>query len=226
MSRSANPSSPSTLRAILIPVKSFANAKQRLASRLSLDQRAALARAMMEDVFAAAGQVRGVERVFVVSNERHALAEASARGWESITETAQHSESASVDLASQTCAERGASAVLRLPADLPLVTPADLEALFAELDRPPEAVLVPSRDGAGTNALLRSPAVLFPSCFGSGSFALHEEGARRAGARIKVVRNPRIEFDVDDPQDLADLPAQKGIGPATSDWLAKLGLQV
>ncbi len=139
MSRGANPSSPSTLRAILIPVKSFANAKQRLASRLSLDQRAALARAMMEDVFAAAGQVRGVERVFVVSNERHALAEASARGWESITETAQHSESASVDLASQTCAERGASAVLRLPADLPLVTPADLEALFAELDRPPEA---------------------------------------------------------------------------------------
>src|SRR5207245_6747734 len=93
--RGATPSSPSTLRAILIPVKSFANAKQRLASRLSLDQRAALARAMMEDVFAAAGQVRGVERVFVVSNERHALAQASARGWESITETAQHSESAS-----------------------------------------------------------------------------------------------------------------------------------
>jgi 2-phospho-L-lactate guanylyltransferase len=213
------------VRVILIPVKSFANAKQRLAGRLSLEQRASLARAMMEDVFEAVAAVRSVERIFVVSSEPQALSRASARGWETLTETAQQSESASVDFASRACAERGASAVLRLPADLPLVTPADLETLFAELPEPPAAVLVPSRDGTGTNALLRSPAVLFPSHFGPGSFALHQDEAKRSGALARIVRNPRIEFDVDDPQDLADLPSQKGIGRATMDWLVKQGLQ-
>ena len=211
------------MRAILIPVKSFTNAKQRLAERLSVDDRATLARAMMADVFAAVARIRGVERIFVVSNEPLALARASTCGWETIPEAAQKSESASVDFASQACAKRGVTAILRLPADLPLVTPADLQALFDELPGPPAAVLAPSRDGTGTNALLRSPAVLFPSRFGPGSFALHLEEARRSGAHTKIIRNPRIEFDVDDPQDLADLPAQQGIGPATLDWLAKHG---
>ncbi|HYL10281.1 MAG TPA: 2-phospho-L-lactate guanylyltransferase [Candidatus Acidoferrales bacterium] len=214
------------MRVILIPVKSFANAKQRLAGRLSLEQRASLARAMMEDVFEAVAGVRGAERIFVVSSEPQALSNAAARGWETFTETAQQSESASVDFASGACAKHGASAVLRLPADLPLVMPADLEALFAELPDPPAAVLVPSRDGTGTNALLRSPAVLFPSHFGPGSFTLHHEEAKRSGARARIVRNPRIEFDVDDPRDLADLPSQKGIGRATTDWLVKQGLQI
>ncbi len=224
MNRNSGLSSRSAVRAILIPVKSFANPKQRLASRLSLSERALLAQAMMEDVFIAAAEARGVERVFVVSNEPHALARAAANGWETIAETLQRSESASVDFASQVCAERGATAVLRLPADLPLVSPADLEALFAELPEPPAAVLVPSRDGAGTNALLRSPAVLFPSRFGPGSFALHQEEATRSGARAKIVSNSRIAFDVDDPQDLADLAEQQGIGAATSSWLRKNSL--
>ncbi len=211
------------MRAILIPVKSFSQVKQRLSQHLDLAERISLVQAMRVDVFACVAQVRTVDRVFVVSTEPQVLDEAGLRGWEPIRENTQRSESDSVDFASRFCAEQGATCLLRLPIDLPLVTAADIEPLFAALEPAPSAVLVPSRDGTGTNALLRSPSCLFPSRFGPGSFALHQAEAERAGASAKIVRNPRIEFDVDDPEDLADLPRQQGIGPATSRWLRERG---
>lgn len=229
------------MRAILIPVKLFALVKQRLAHKLELTERVSLVHAMRADVFASvaalysmpvgAGARSGsparpsiIDRVFVVSSEEAALEEAKSRGWEPIRETEQRSESDSVDFASAWCAERGVTSLLRLPIDLPLATATDIESLFAALDAAPSAVLVPSRDGTGTNALLRSPPVLFPSRFGPGSFARHIAEAERAGASAKIVRNPRIEFDVDDSGDLAQLSRQSGIGPATSRWLRQRGL--
>jgi 2-phospho-L-lactate guanylyltransferase len=212
------------VRAILIPVKSFSQVKQRLARQLGLADRIDLVQAMRKDVFACVATVRGIDRVFVVTSEPQVLDEARLRGWEPIREQAQQSESASVDFASRWCAERGATALLRLPIDLPLVTAADVQSLFSALDSAPCAVLAPSRDGTGTNALLRSPPALFPSRFGPGSFALHLAEAERVGATAKIMRNPRIEFDLDDPEDLAELPHRKGIGVATSQWLRERGL--
>lgn len=212
------------MRAILIPVKSFSQVKQRLARQLGLAERISLVQAMRADVFACVAAVRGIDRVFVVTSEPQVLEEAALRGWEPVREEAQQSESDSVDFASRCCAERGTTALLRLPIDLPLVTAPDVQSLFTALDAAPAAILVPSRDGTGTNALLRSPPALFPSRFGPGSFALHLAGAARAGARAKIVRNARIEFDVDDPEDLAALPRQQGIGAATSQWLRERSL--
>lgn len=217
--RYTEPSASCRVRAILIPVKSFSQVKQRLAGQLDVTDRISLAQAMRADVFACVAAVRGIDRVFVVSSEPQVLGEATRLGWEQIREEAQQSESASVDFASRWCAGRGITALLRLPTDLPLVNSADIESLFAAMDGSPSAILVPSRDGTGTNALLRSPPTLFPSRFGPGSFALHLAEAQRVAVRPTIVRNSRIEFDVDDPGDLAELPAQQGIGAATSQWL-------
>jgi len=60
-------------------------------------------------------------------------------------------------------------ALLRLPIDIPLATARDIDALFANMQDAPATVIVPSRDGTGTNALLRSPPTLFRSHFGPGS---------------------------------------------------------
>lgn len=228
------------MRAILLPVKSFAQVKQRLAQQLELAERISLVRAMCSDVFACVATLYDssrssmpieipigvpiVDRVFVVSSEPQVLDDAKLRGWGTIREVEQRSESASVDFASAWCAEHGITALLRLPIDLPLVTAPDIQSLFASLDSAPSAALVPSRDGTGTNALLRSPPVSFPSRFGPGSFARHLAEAERVGARVKILRNPRIEFDVDDPADLLQLPQQQGIGPATLQWLRERGL--
>ena len=185
------------MRAILIPVKAFRRSKERLAPHYSEDERAALARALCEDIFEVIAKVCGIDRVCVVSGEAYALDLARQRGWQTIGESEQISESASVDAASRLCAVEGVQALLRLPIDIPLTTPGDIEALFAALEPAPSVVIVPSRDGPGTNALLRSPPDLFPSHFGPDSFALHLNEAERIGARIRIVRNERIALDID-----------------------------
>jgi 2-phospho-L-lactate guanylyltransferase len=193
------------MKAILIPVKEFRHAKKRLAPHFSAMARAELAAALCEDMFRTVAAVSGHIRVFVVSAEARALDLARVHGWETIAETGQVSESRSVDAASRHCASLGVTALLRLPIDIPLVVHADIEAILNAVEPAPSAILVPSRDGTGTNALLRSPPDLFPSHFGPGSFTKHLSEAERAGARLKIVENPRMALDIDERDDFASL---------------------
>jgi 2-phospho-L-lactate guanylyltransferase len=214
------------MKAILIPVKEFREAKKRLAPHFSSAERAALAEAMCEDFFEVIAATRCAERVFVVSKEPGALARARERGWETILETRQISESDSVDAASEYCAAQGVQALLRLPIDLPLAEPQDIEAVFRTFDEKFDekfdgaraAVLIPSRNGTGTNALLRTPPGLFPSRFGPNSFALHLREAERCGAQIILLRNARLELDVDELEDLRGVHMHLRAGSATARW--------
>ncbi len=207
------------MRALLIPVKDLRAAKQRLAPLLSPQERFELAEAMMDDVFAAVRGVRAAEHVYVVTNYEPAIARAQRHGWTVLRESQQVSESDSVDSASRECESRGVTALLRLPIDLPLISAGDIDEVFAAAEATPCAVLVPSRDSTGTNALLRARPTLFPSHFGPGSFAKHLAEARASGARIRALRNPRLELDVDDPQDLSALVTTISCDTATGRWL-------
>ncbi|HXX00116.1 MAG TPA: 2-phospho-L-lactate guanylyltransferase [Candidatus Acidoferrales bacterium] len=207
------------MKAILIPVKEFHEAKKRLAPHFSPADRAALAEAMCEDFFSVVAATCCADRIFVITKEPGALSRARARGWETIVESHQTSESKSVDAGSRYCAEQGVRALLRLPIDLPLVEPRDIEAVFEQLDVAPSVVMVPSSDGTGTNALLRSPAILFPSYFGPNSFPRHLAEAKGCGARTRVFRNPRLELDIDELEDLRRLSNRLRPGSATARWL-------
>ncbi|MBI3664418.1 MAG: 2-phospho-L-lactate guanylyltransferase [Acidobacteria bacterium] len=211
------------MRAVLIPVKNLSRAKQRLAPLLSQADRTALAMAMMEDVFSAVACVRGLDAVFVVSNHGPALERARSLGWEVIRERRQVSESVSVDRASHYCAARGVRALLRLPIDIPLLQSSDVEDVLAAAGPDPASVLVPSRDGTGTNALLRTPPALFRSHFGQDSLRKHLAEAAGKGALACVIRNARIELDVDDAEDLRALAAWRDLGGATGCWLRRAG---
>ncbi len=212
------------MKALLIPVKDLRNAKQRLAPELSQSDRTALAEAMFDDFCASVARIRCVDRIFVITNYDPAIERAHALGWEILRETAQESESASVDAASRICADRGITSLARLPIDLPLVTPADIEQIFAAARPAPSAVIVPSRSGTGTNALLRTPPALFPSRFGPNSFPKHSQEAEQRGAQLTVLRNERLELDVDDWDDLQVLASRPDLTPATRKWLRQAGL--
>ncbi len=212
------------MRAVLIPVKDSTCAKQRLAPVLSQKERTALAAAMMEDVFAAVAAVRGIDAVFVVSNCDTALERARSMGWEVIREQQQVSESDSVDRASQMCAARGVDSLLRLPIDIPLLLASDVEEVLAAAKPAPACVLVASRDGTGTNALLRTPPGLFRSHFGPDSLRKHLAEAAAKGAQALVLRNARIELDVDDEDDLRTLAARADVRGATRAWLRRAGM--
>ena len=97
----------------------------------------------------------------------------------------------------------GARTVLLAPIDVPLVTTTEIEELAAMAQ--PGVVIVPSSDGTGTNALLRTPPDAIESRFGPGSFEAHLEQARLRGIRAEVARPAGLMFDIDTPEDVAEL---------------------
>jgi 2-phospho-L-lactate/phosphoenolpyruvate guanylyltransferase len=211
------------VRAVLLPLKDLRNAKKRLAALLTSEQRFALANAMLADTVRALQSVRLAHKIFVVTNYPPAILMALNNGWEVIREDQQVSESVSVDAASHHCASLGVTSLLRLPLDVPLVQPADVDELLAIKCVGAAVVMVPSRDSTGTNALLRTPPDLFPSHFGPGSFAKHTAEAERLGAKLVLRRNPRLEMDVDDEADLIALLHHDLQGTETGVWLEQSG---
>lgn len=212
------------MRALLLPIKDLRHAKQRLAGFLSPEERFGLAQAMLVDTFRAVRGVRRAAKIFVVTNHPPAMRAAEENGWELLLEEEQISESASVDAASRECERRGITAVLRIPLDVPLVQASDIDDLLATDCSGPALVIVPSRDGTGTNAILRTPPTLFPSHFGSRSFAKHCDEAQRSAAQVLVRRNTRLEMDVDDEADLRALVRHDLSGTETATWLRGNGI--
>jgi len=212
------------MRALLLPVKDLNHAKKRLMSVLTPEERFGLAEAMLADTMRAVRGVALAEKIFVVTNYEPAMRVARENGWEILPEGRQISESHSVDAASRVCEGRGVTALLRLPLDLPLIQSSDIDELLAVECHAPTMVIVPSRDGTGTNAMLRKPPTLFPSHFGNGSFAKHLAEAENANARVVVSRNSRLEMDVDDEADLRALLKQDLSATETGRWLRASGV--
>jgi 2-phospho-L-lactate guanylyltransferase len=190
----------------LLPVKAPKNAKQRLSGFYTPEQRERLARAMFEEVLATLCAVEGLGRVVVVTSDEVAADRARTLGAEVFTETEQQSHSLSADAAAQRALELGASTVILLPIDVPLVTREEIESLIAEAA--PGVIVVPSADGTGTNALVRTPPGAIESRFGPDSFRKHVGQAEAAGIPLKVMRPPGLTFDIDTPEDIAELLAR------------------
>jgi 2-phospho-L-lactate guanylyltransferase len=186
---------------VLVPVKNFAASKQRLSSLLNPEQRRALARTMLQDVFQALAQLGGSTPVAVVTGDPKAQAMARSRGFEIIEDAENGGETDAIHMATELCASRKIKSTLVIPGDVPLVTVHELRTI---LDSAPRegAVLVPAADGRGTNAILRTPPNLFPARFGDDSFKPHLESARKTGTKVVVLRLPGIAVDVDNPEDL------------------------
>jgi 2-phospho-L-lactate guanylyltransferase len=214
------------MKYILMPVKDLANAKQRLAGLMSQGERADLAWLMLRHVFGEVAAAAGYDRAAVVTLYEPAIQLAAGLGFQIIKEEEQISESASVDFGSAVLHNSGAHAVLRLPIDLPLVRAHEVETILSHLPNNaafPSAVMVPSRDGTGTNALGRTPPELFPSHFGPGSLGLHRAEALRCGALLQEFRMPGVECDIDDSADILYF-LEQGHPCATREFLMDLGI--
>jgi 2-phospho-L-lactate guanylyltransferase len=213
------------MRALLLPIKDLRNAKKRLIGVLTPDERFGLAKAMLADTILTVRGVRRADKIFVVTNYEPAMGIAEENHWEILREDHQISESDSVDAASGICEDRRVTALLRVPLDIPLAQASDIDELLAVECEAPALVIVPSRDGLGTNAILRMPPALFASHFGKGSYAKHVCEAERVGARVILRRNTRLEMDVDDEEDLRALLKHDLNGTVTGRWLRESGVE-
>jgi coenzyme F420-0:L-glutamate ligase/coenzyme F420-1:gamma-L-glutamate ligase len=198
---------------ILIPVKSTARAKGRLAPVLDPGARQCLSLTMLEDVLAAVMPAAGtlVETVVVATSDPGAIGIARTHGATILEEQEQRSESHSVDAASRACAEQGVEAVLTIPADIPAIRTEDIATVLSTAGGPDRAVvLVPSRDGRGTNAMWRRPPLAIPSRFGYDSFRKHQADAQARGLTWAALEVPRLAVDIDEPEDLLAFLALPG----------------
>ena len=191
--------------AALMPVKGFRNAKQRLTPILSSAARELLAETMFRDVLSQVRAARGLASIFVVTGDDQVASIAALAGAEVIRERTENGETAAVDFARQQLKRAGCEAVLILPGDMPLVCAADVEQILAQVPSgatAPFALLVPSHDRKGTNALLLAPPDVIPLRFGYDSFTFHLSQVSAQGLPIRFCENEHIALDIDEPKDL------------------------
>jgi 2-phospho-L-lactate guanylyltransferase len=185
----------------ILPVKSFDEAKQRLALEMTAGARRALAEAMYSDVLVALRRAEGVNGVLVVSADKGAQQIAGGYGAMVLADDDQgHNPAARRGI--HAALESGADRVLLVAGDCPLIDPAELDQLLERRARPPSALIVPDRHGPGTNALVLAPPGSLAPSFGPGSCNRHAEMARSAGTTPEIVEVPSLMLDVDTVEDL------------------------
>lgn len=209
----------------VVPVKDFTEAKQRLQAILSPDERWRLAEAMFSDVLDALLSTFDPECITVVTKDERAIAMAAERHIPVIRESENRGETEAVALAVEALIQRDVRTMLVIPGDIPLITGQDIEKIV-EAGRSTDVVLVPSRDGRGTNAALLTPPNALPLRFGNDSFRSHLMAAEARRRRTTVLRLPRVALDVDTPADvmaLASWPARTRTQAMLEDieWVAR-----
>jgi 2-phospho-L-lactate guanylyltransferase len=193
----------------VMPVKDLRGAKQRLAGILSAAERHALARAMLEDVLCTLSACPGLAGILLVTRDPEARRLAARYGARLLLEDEERGHTAAARRGARTLAQDGIAGMVQVPADIPLITPADIDALLQVHGEAPAVTLVPSRDGHGTNAVACSPPDLLPLRFGADSFLAHVRQAETLGIEPRIVRRSGLALDIDTPDDLAAFLASR-----------------
>ena len=195
--------------ALLIPVKSLDNAKQRLGAAYDQAHRTGLAEAMLIDVLTAAIGVRDRIDLYLVTGDPGAQSLAAEFGIGVIPDRRNESETAAIEMATAWCEARGYDTTVVIPGDIPLITADELHRV---LDAAPDAgvLMVPAYDRRGSNCVLRRPAGIIPLRFGNDSFLPHCEAARNTGKPLIVLELPGIGLDIDHPHELDMLRCRLG----------------
>lgn len=191
----------------VVPVKDLRGTKSRLAPVLNPAARAGLTLYMMGRVVTRLLEA-GVGEVCVVSPDPLVLGEASRRGAVPLLQKSTGLNPA-LEEGRLWAKEGGASALLVLPADLPLIEAEDVrEVLGGGAGFP--IVLAPDGSRSGTNALLMRPPDAMPFLFGLDSFEAHLQAAHDRNLEVQVCENAHLAFDLDTAGDLAQY---RGEGP-------------
>jgi 2-phospho-L-lactate guanylyltransferase len=183
----------------IIPIKSFALGKSRLAPVLSAEQRAALNRHLFGRVLEAAQASFSTSRIVVITGDPLLLALARGHGLHGLEDPKQ-GLNAALETGCRHALERRARGLVVLSADLPLIVPADVKALVDELGDRKGCVIAPDDQEEGTNALAFSPPDPDFFRFGPASFQSHLEAARKRDLPIRILRRPGLAYDLDTPE--------------------------
>lgn len=187
---------------VVVPIRSFEGAKERLATRLSDSARAELARALATRVVGAASPLP----VVVVSSAPEVRAWARDIGAGVLDDPGTGLDAAAA-LGCDYFDDLGFRRAIVAHADLPDAGPLAPLAVGLGLR---DVVLVPCHRDDGTNVCSIPLPRTFEFSYGPGSFRRHEDAASRLGLGVVVVRRIDLAFDVDVPADYDLLLARSG----------------
>ncbi len=179
----------------VVPVRSLADGKRRLAGIMDGAARAALNEEFFVRTLGLAAALSGP--TVVVSPDPAVSRHPAARGAVHVPDPGR-GLNASVEAGRARARRHGAGKVVILPVDLPTARPDDVLAL-AESETP--VAVAPDRRREGTNGLCLSAGLDFAPRFGSLSFRAHLAEAERLGVAATVVESPGLSLDIDTPED-------------------------
>ncbi|TMC13754.1 MAG: 2-phospho-L-lactate guanylyltransferase [Chloroflexi bacterium] len=184
---------------VVVLVKDFGSAKQRLSPALDPDRRRELAVELARKALAAAGP-----DAIVVAGSEEAAALARELAAEVIVEAHPTGQRDAARRGIERALELGAGSVLLLSSDLPLVSRSAVEELLrlAAAYAPPVAVAAPAIGRGGTNALFLNPPEAIGLHFGDDSLRKFEAEAHERGVRFEVFESDAFALDLDEPSDL------------------------
>jgi FO synthase len=186
----------------VVPVKPFAIAKRRLTPVLSSDERAQLARLMLEDVLDVLAACTILSGVVVITRDNAAGRIAQMSG-ACVMSDPVFDINAAVGVAIDLLRERRSAGMIVVPSDIPLLPLPLIEVLGDHISRPRAVALVPATRDGGTNLLACSPVDAISPSFGPNSFQRHFTAARGAGIMPTVLASEAAGLDIDRSEDLA-----------------------
>lgn len=189
----------------IVPVKPLRRGKSRLSGVLSEDERALLNYNLLANTLSTLTEVPEINQVLVVSRDPSALSLAREYKARTVQEDGHPGLNTALNRATVVAQLYAAQQLLILPADLPLITSKDIEALLSLGTKPPVVVIAPDRRNEGTNALYINPTGAIDYRFGPGSFQHHVQQAQKKGIRVEIYRSPTFGLDLDLPEDLETL---------------------
>ncbi len=191
---------------LVVPVRSLRDGKSRLAPALDAQQRRAFVERLLVRTLERAARFPGLERTLVVSACDEARARASACGATVIEERAPGGLNNALRQAQFRLRDAGVTRMLMVSSDLPLLQAEDLQCLAAASSAGAIAI-APDRARQGTNGIGLHAAVDFDFSFGPSSFERHLERVQQLGIHSTILERTGLAFDIDLPNDLAELHA-------------------
>jgi 2-phospho-L-lactate guanylyltransferase len=202
---------------VLVPLRGLDSGKSRLGQALDAEERGALVLGLLARTLEVLAAWPHAQHVYLVTADA-ATGELARRAQPALTVLGEPGDgglNAALRAARDTAAGLGATAILMVPADLPLLDTAALDRLLDGADAALAAgnghalvVVAPADARGGTNALLVSPPALIDPQFGETSLESHLRAAALADATVQLVIDPGLGFDLDTPDDLERLDTE------------------
>ena len=189
---------------VVVLIKDFDSAKERLRPVMGAQSRRALAR---RNAKLAVDAAKAGDQVLVVAGGDEVAEMAASWGAAVLLEPREEGQNMAAQRGIKRAVEGGAEAVLLLSSDLPLVTEDAVRAMLTAAGRltPPVVLAAPAIGRGGTNALYLRPPDVIGLHFGDESLVKFREDADARGVHFALHQSDAIALDLDEPEDLARL---------------------